>query len=154
MRIETTGIDEVIKQMGRMQQLTGETAEAMLKAGGNVFQREWITQAHRKKHVRKKDMVQSVGYSKAKDKGRGLQVDIYPQGKDRKGVRNSVKAFVLHHGRKPLANGKDGITADEWVDDVVKNATDDSNTAMANVWGEFIATGNVPVVKKLKKGQK
>lgn len=154
MRIETSGIDEVMEHMARTQQLTGETAQAMLNAGGNVFQKWWITEALQHGHKRSGDMVKSIGYGKAKDKGSGLQVDIYPQGKGRTGVRNSVKAFVLHHGRNALRNGKGKIDGDEWVKDVVLDATDESNTAMAQVWGQFIATGNVPVVKKLRKGQK
>lgn len=153
-RIETTGIDEVLDHMARTQQLTGETAKVMLIAGGNVFQKWWIIEAMQHGHKRSGDMVKSIGFSKAKDKGSGLQVDIYPQGKGRKGVRNSVKAFVLHHGRNGLKDGKGKIDGDEWVKDVVLDATDDSNAAMANVWGKFIETGEVPNVKKLRKGQK
>lgn len=149
MKVETSGIDEVLDAMGRMQQLTGDTAKAMLRAGGNVLQREWISEAERLRHVKTGDMLKSVGQTNPKDKG-GLQVDIYPQGKGRKGVRNSVKAFVLHYGR----DGKRPIQADHWVDGILQKATDESNAAMADVWGRFIATGNVPVVKKIRKGQK
>lgn len=156
MRVETTGIDEVMEHMAKMQQLTGETAKAMLNAGGNVFQKWWIVEAMQHGHKSKNggDMIKSIGFSKPKDRGNGLQVDIYPQGKGRTGVRNSVKAFVLHHGRNALRNGKGKIEGDEWVKDVVNDATDESNAAMAKVWGQFITTGDVPVVKKLRKGQK
>lgn len=154
MRVETTGIDEVMEHMAKMQQLTGETAKAMLNAGGNVFQKWWITEAMQHGHKRTGDMIKAIGFSKPKDRGNGLQVDIYPQGKGRTGVRNSVKAFVLHHGRNALRNGKGKIEGDEWVKDVVNDATDESNAAMAKVWGQFITTGDVPVVKKLRKGQK
>lgn len=153
-KIETTGIDEVLKEMGKMQQLTGDAAQAMLNAGGNVFQKWWITEAMKHGHKKTGDMIKSIGFSKAKDRGSGLQIDIYPQGKGRTGVRNSVKAFVLHHGRNGRRNGKGKINGDEWVKDVVLDATDESNMAMAKVWGQFIATGDVPVVKKLRKGQK
>ena len=153
-RVETTGIDEVLKQMGKMQQLTGDAAKAMLNAGGNVFQREWISEAERRGHRKTGKMIKSIGFSKPKDRGRGLQIDIYPQGKDKRGTRNSVKAFVLHHGRKAGPDGKGEIKPDEWVKSVVLNATDESNQAMADVWGKFLATGDVPTVKKLSKGKK
>lgn len=149
-KVSTTGIDEVLNQMGKMQQLTGETAKAMLRAGGNVFQRQWMTQAERARHVRTGDMLRSIGQTNPRDKGGGLQIENYPQGKGRSGVRNSVKAFVLHHGRK----GRAKIQGDRWVDDVVQSATEEANTAMANVWGQFITTGKAPVVKKLPKGKK
>lgn len=154
MKVSTTGIDKVLEQMGRMQQLEGPTAEAMLRAGGNVLQREWISEARRLRHVDTGDMIKSIGFSKPRDKGSGLQVEVYPQGKGRTGVRNSVKAFVNHYGRSALRNGKGEIEGDKWVEKVVANATDESNAAMDNVWGQFIATGDVPNVKKLRKGQK
>ena len=150
MRVETTGIDEVLEAMAKMQQLTGDAAKAMLRAGGNVFQREWMNEAQRKRHVHTGDMIKSIGQTNPKNIGSGLRVEIYPQGKGRTGTRNSVKAFVLHHGR----SGRGKIDGDSWVDNVVQNATDESNAAMAKVWGQFIATGDVPVVKKLRKGQK
>lgn len=156
MKIETTGIDEVLEQMGKMQQLTGEVAQAMLCAGGNVMQREWINEAERRKHRKSGKMIENIGFGKPRTKGGTLQVEIYPQGygnpqgKKKTRTRNSVKAFVLHHGR----GGKRPIKADNWVDSIVLKATDESNQAMADVWGKFIATGNVPAVKKLSKGKK
>lgn len=149
-KVSTTGIDKVIDEMARRQQLTGDVAKNMLIAGGNTFQKWWIIEAMQHGHKRSGDMVKSIAFSKPKDRGNGLQIDIYPQGKDRKGVKNNVKAFVLHHGR----NGRGKIDGDEWVKDVVLDATDESNDAMADVWGKFIETGNVPNVKKLRKGQK
>lgn len=149
-KVETTGINEIMDQMARMKQLTGKVATNMLIAGGNTFQKWWIIEAMQHGHKRSGDMVKSIAFSKPKDRGNGLQTDIYPQGKGRKGVKNNVKAFVLHHGR----NGRGKIDGDEWVKDVVLDATDESNAAMADVWGKFIETGNVPDVKKLRKGQK
>ena len=155
-KIETTGIDEIIDQMGKMQQLTGDVAQAMLQAGGNVFQREWISEAEKRNHRKTGYMIKNIGFGKPKTKSGTLQVEVYPQGygkpQGKKGTRtrNSVKAFVLHHGR----GGSRPIKADKWVESVVQNATDDSNQAMADVWGKFIATGDVPAVKKLSKGKK
>lgn len=155
-RIETTGIDDVLKQMGKMQQLTGDAAKAMLNAGGNVLQRTWIDEAERRRHRKSGKMIDNIGFGKPRTKSGTLQVEVYPQGygepqgKKKTRTRNSVKAYVLHHGR----GGKRPIKADKWVDSVVENATDESNQAMADVWGKFIATGDVPAVKKLSKGKK
>lgn len=159
-KIETTGIDEIIDQMGKMQQLTGDVAQAMLRAGGNVFQREWISEAEKRKHRKTGYMIKNIGFGKPKTKNGTLQVEVYPQGygkpQGKRGTRtrNSVKAFVLHHGRAPGPDRIGEIKADEWVKSVVLNATDESNQAMADVWGKFIATGDVPAVKKLSKGKK
>lgn len=159
-RIETTGIDEVLEQMGKMQQLTGDVAKAMLCAGGNVLQRAWIAEAERRKHRKSGKMIENIGFGKPKTKDGTLQVEIYPQGygnpQGKRGTRtrNSVKAFVLHHGRKAGPDRIGEIKADNWVDSIVAKASDESNQAMADVWGQFIATGNVPTVKKLSKGKK
>ena len=155
-KIETTGIDEVLKQMGKMQQLTGDAAKAMLNAGGNVLQRTWIDEAERRKHRKSGKMIENIGFGKPKSKGGTLQVEVYPQGygnpqgKKKTRTRNSVKAFVLHHGR----GGKRPIKAEHWVDSIVAKATNESNQAMADVWGKFLATSDVPTVKKLSKGKK
>lgn len=159
-RIETTGIDEVLEQMGKMQQLTGDVAQAMVRAGGNVLQRAWIAEAERRKHRKSGKMIENIGFGKPKTKDGTLQVEVYPQGygnpqgKGGTRTRNSVKAFVLHHGRKAGPDRIGEIKADNWVDSIVAKASDESNQAMADVWSKFIATGNVPVVKKLSKGKK
>ena len=159
-RIETTGIDEVLEQMGKMQQLTGDVAQAMLRAGGNVLQRAWIVEAERRKHRKSGKMIENIGFGKPKTKDGTLQVEVYPQGygnpQGKRGTRtrNSVKAFVLHHGRRAGPDRIGEIKADKWVESVTLKATDESNQAMADVWGKFIATGNVPAVKKLSKGKK
>lgn len=155
-KIETSGIDDVIRQMGEMQQLTGEVTKNMLRAGGNVLQRAWTDEANRQGYGSKStgDMIKSIGQTNPKETGNGLTIEVYPkgmgqlQGKRKKWqVRNSVKAFVLHHGRK----GRGVIRGSQWVDKVAENAADDASNAMAEVWGRFIATGKVPKVKKMKQ---
>lgn len=145
--METSGIDEVIKQMGEMQQLTGDVAKNMLRAGGNVMQKAWIDEANRNGYKRTGAMIASISQTNPIEKGTGLQIEVYPKGTDRNKTRNSVKAFVLHHGRK----GRGVIQGSRWVDKVIKNAANDTNKAMADVWGQFIATGNVPTVKKMRQ---
>lgn len=154
MRIETSGLDDVIRQMGEMQQLTGDAAKNMLRAGGNVLQQAWIDEANRHGYKRTGDMIASISQTNPKDKGNGLAIEVYPkgmgqmQGKRKKWQSsNSAKAFVLHHGRK----GRGVIHGSQWVDKVAENAADDANNAMAEVWGRFIKTGNVPKVKKMKQ---
>ncbi|NLW24754.1 MAG: hypothetical protein GXY91_05875, partial [Clostridia bacterium] len=60
------------------------------------------------------------------------EVDIYPQGKDRKGVRNAEKAFVLHYGTSKLP-------ASHWVDDADEMAgpmVEERLTKMFDEWLE------------------
>lgn len=56
-------------------------------------------------------MIESIGFpKKPKLVGDVRMIDIYPQGKDRKGVRNAEKAFILHYGTSKIA-------ATHWVTD-------------------------------------
>lgn len=56
-------------------------------------------------------MFDSIDYSKkSKHVGSIKWIDIYPQGKDRNGMRNAEKAFLIHYGTSQ-------IPASHWVDD-------------------------------------
>lgn len=155
-RVETIGLDELIKDMKRLRELGGEAAMSVIRAGANELQRGWLDEAKRRKHVKTGDMIKGVTYTRPRDRGHGLQVDVYPmgygrpRGKKQERTQNNVKAFVLHHGRK----GKRPIGADKWVEAVAEKAGPPAQEAMADTWGKFIETGTIPNVPKLQKGKK
>lgn len=149
-RVDTSGLDEVIQQMKQMHETSGKAARAMLTAGANEFQREWINAAIRNKHVKTGDMKDSVASTGVRDRDGALSSEIYPQGTGRTGVSNALKAYVLHWGRA----GKRTIPASQWVEEVEHKATPKATEVMADVWGEFVQTGKVPKVQKLEQGQK
>lgn len=150
MRIETSGLDEIIEHMKQMGEMSGKAARAMLTAGANEFQREWINAAARHKHVQTGDMKDSVTSTSISSEDGALETSIYPKGTDRKNVSNAVKAYVLHWGRF----GKRTIKASKWVEDIEHKATPKAHSVMTDVWGEYVETGKVPKVQKLEQGQK
>ena len=98
-RFDTSGIDEIIKDMEDLGEDIGEAADEMLLAGAEVVKEEWRKSAN--KHGLKDTgaMIESIGFSKKPKSVSGIkQIDIYPQGKDAKGVRNAEKAFVNNYG--------------------------------------------------------
>ena len=111
-RFDCTGLDDLIADMQREGvALDGELADAMLKAGAEKVRDAWRQAAEMHNHRDTGDMIKSIGYaSKPKDIDGVRSIDIYPQGKDKKGVRNAEKAFVLHYGTSK-------ITGSHWVDD-------------------------------------
>ena len=149
MRVEVDGLDQVIDQMARMGELTGKAARAMLKAGANETQREWIATIKRMGHVRTGDMWRAVAATRVRKKGGLLETAVYPQGSSTKGVHkkqttaNALKAYVIHHSRP----------GDGMVDKITKNAAPDVEQAMGNVWGEFVNTGKVPKVQAKGMGE-
>ena len=110
-RFDTSGIDEIINEMKNLGELIGPTADRMLVAGAEEVKKAWKSAAEMHGLRDTGDMINSIGFAKTPKEVSGIkQIDIYPQGKDRKGVRNAEKAFILHYGTKH-------IKATHWVDD-------------------------------------
>ena len=126
-------LSEMLKELGELD--NGELTGNMLNAGAEVVADEW------KKGIKnvvipggrsKGDMENSVAPSKKIErKGDISATTIYPQGKDRKGVRNAEKAFILHYG-------KSGQMGTRFVDNVEANAEDAATEAMEEVFNEFL----------------
>ena len=146
-KFDVSGMDELLADMKRQGELAGETADKMLMAAAEEVKEAWRDEATRRDFHDIGDMIESIGYSrKPKTAGDVRTIDIYPQGKDKKGVRNAEKAFVLHYGRKGSGNkprrGKKfsgpGIPATHWVDSAEDNAGPRALAAMERIWDEHL----------------
>lgn len=139
-RFDMSGLDDTIREMQRMGEQSGKAAKAMLQAGAEKVKAAWrkATEAH--ELVDTGDMLESIGFRREpKQIGDALSIDIYPQGKDRKGVRNAEKAFILHYGTSSRA-------ATRFIDDADAMSEAEAIPAMEAVWDEYIKTGSVPRV--------
>ena len=84
-RFDTSGLDDVIREMEQLGELYGETADEMLMAGAEEVKKAWKESAERHKHRDTGDMIKSIGYSRQpKRVGDIRSIDIYPQGTDQK----------------------------------------------------------------------
>ena len=131
-RFNTSGLDKNMADMKRMGELAGPTADKMLMAGADQVKQAWKASAEMHGHIDTGDMVGSIGYPHGPKDANGIRaIDIYPQGKDRKGVRNVEKAFILHYGtsKKPGSH---------WVDTADQISEDQAIPAMAKVWDEHL----------------
>lgn len=139
-RFEIRGLDEAIDELARMGQLTGQVADAMLLAGAEEVRKAWTASAQRHGHIDKGDMISSIGYAGSPRSVSDVRtIDIYPQGKDRRGIRNAEKAFILHYGTS-------SIKASAWVDEADRESETTAPSAMLAVFDGFIKTGKVPAV--------
>lgn len=149
MRVEVDGLQEAIDQMARMGEMTGKAARAMLKAGANEMQREWIKTIKRMGHVQSGDMWRAVAATNPRKKGGVLETAVYPQGTSTKGkvkkqtTTNALKAYVIHHTRP----------GDQMVTKISQKAAPEAEQAMGNVWGEFVKNGKVPKVQAKGMGE-
>ena len=138
-RVDNSGLDDVLKEMKRLGEIDGTVAEDMILSGAEEYKKSWKASA--KKHGYDRpgkskqatgDMIKSIGYPrKPKTVQDALSLDIYPQGKDKKGVRNAEKAFVLHYGRTNMPGS-------HWVDEAEKNADGPATKAMTEVWDKHL----------------
>jgi hypothetical protein len=130
--MDTSGLDELIREMMRLGQNSGPVAEKMLDAAAEIIREGWKEAAAEHGHIDTGDMVNSVKYD-TKD-ARMLMREIYPHGKDSKGVDNAQKAFILHYG-------KHNLPGDYWVDDAEMKAGPKAIEACREIWDRFLAGG-------------
>lgn len=129
-RFETTGFDELIEDMKNHGELTGEIADRMLLAAAEELKKAWKKSAEMHGHKDTGDMINSIKYTRnPKTKKEIRMIDVYPHGKDRKGVRNAEKAFVLHYGTSSMKGSN-------WVDDAEEMGAEPAFQAMERIWDE------------------
>ena len=131
-RFDMSGLDPIIDEMRALGEESGAVANEMIMAGAEAVKQAWRRSAEEHKHRDYGDMIESIGYPRQPQTiGDALTIDIYPQGRDRKGVRNAEKAFVLHYGTSKLQ-------ASYWVDTADAYSEQTAVPAMAEIWDKFI----------------
>lgn len=134
-RFSVTGLDDVYNQMRAMGQESGAVARAMVEAGAAEVQEAWKQAAQEHGLIDTGEMIESIAPGKISN-GALIYCDIYPQGKDSKGVRNAEKAFYLHYGTS-------SISPTRWVDDADTYSEERTIPVMEAIWEQFIATGQI-----------
>jgi len=131
-RFDTSGIDDIIEELTRLGDAGKEVGDEMLLAGAEEVKLAWEISAGMHGHKKTGDMIKSIGFPRQpKDVGGIRSIDIYPQGKDRKGVRNAEKAFILHYGSS-------SIPASRWVDDADEEAGPRVQQAMEDIFDDYL----------------
>lgn len=137
-RFRVDGLDSLIDMMRKYDQTSGAIAEDVLMAGAGAVRDAWRRAADEKDHRVTGDMINSIGFPRSpKDIGGILTIDIYPQGKDSKGIRNAEKAFILHYGSSKLPGSR-------WVDLADQYSEEMAPAAMQAVFDDYIENGQVP----------
>ena len=123
-------IDDVAKKLKELgEDVSGQLGQEMLDEGAKIIEFNWVKSIKNHKHIDTGDMVNSVGVAK-KTKTKKFR-DIYPQGKDSKGVRNAEKAFIAHYG-------KSGQLGTRFVDEAEANSAAECAAAMRKKLDEYI----------------
>lgn len=129
-KFDTKGLDEVAAYMLKQDEATLKIVPEMLKAGGAVIQEAQKKQINALFNSSRSTgaLRDSIKVSNVKDgKDGSKKVEIYPNGKDKHGVRNATKGFVLNYGRS-------NMPARPWFDAAMNEAADKATEAMRKVW--------------------
>ena len=132
-RMDTSGLDELINEMRRLGQDSGPVVDEMLDTAAGIIRDQWRETAKEHGHVDTGAMIDSVDFP-VKGNARAMYRDIYPQGKDAKGVSNAEKAFILHYG-------KHNMPGDYWVDEAETKAGPEAIAACQAIWDRFLKSG-------------
>lgn len=127
----STGMTDVIDRLDRMAGASDNMKREMLESAANVYVDTWKRVIRAKGHVRSGDMANSVDTVFSDGNVGGATAEVYPQGKDRKGVRNAEKAFLLHYGW-----GKK--KGDHFVDQIEREAVEPAVEAMEAVMDRYV----------------
>ena len=126
--LKWAGLDEVYREMQQAGATAGETAQRMIEAGGQECVKAWKLAIGMHGYVKTGAMQQSVGIKFVNKNGRRC-AEIYPMGKDSRGIRNAEKAFILHYGRSNLPG-------DHFVDEAEQIAEAEAIPVMTEIWNQ------------------
>lgn len=141
-RFDTSGIDKIVQELQRMGQSTGQLAEAMVDAAVIEIRDSWQETADEFGFRDTGAMIESIGFPEpVKKAGDALYRDVYPQGKDRKGTRNALKAFILHYGGYGGIGGNNRLPASNWVDVADEKAGPRVQAALEKIMDEYNESG-------------
>ena len=143
-RFQSVNVDEMAMELMRLDKLTGPMAREAVNEGAKIIADTWKRVIREVGHEQTGDMLESVQADEAELHGGAIVSEIYPRGKDRKGVRNAEKAFLLHNGWKSgkPARGKKGTKSkgrkgshkgDHFVDTVERECAEVVDYAMESV---------------------
>ena len=131
-RFNTSGIDHIINEMVRMGEDVGPTAEEMCMAAVEEIRDSWKKAADAHGFRDTGEMIASIGFGATPIRASNIIAnDVYPMGKDSKGVRNAEKAFILHYGSSK-------IPSSYWVDEADEASAEPVQARIEAIWDRFI----------------
>lgn len=103
-RIDTSGLGDIARQILEQSDKTERAAKKMLEAGAEVVKNEQVAEIKKTFASDRSTgaLANSIKASKVKKKGSEYYIEVAPTGKDKKGVRNATKGFVLEYGRSNM----------------------------------------------------
>lgn len=121
------GLEDIEKRLLSHEKTAEAAVPAMLEAAAAVLIKAEQEEIERLKLVDTSAMKKSVKATKVRKTDSGGFVEVYPQGKDRKGVSNATKAFVAQYG-------KSNTPARPWLTAARAKSAGEISAAMQAAW--------------------
>ena len=122
-----SGLDDLAREIARAGEKAKPTVQKMLEAGGAAMEEAWKHAIDDAGLVDTGEMRASVKAGKITLTDDGGFVEVYPRGKDSRGVRNADKAFINHYGSSR-------IRATAFVDQAEEEGEPAATAAMEAIW--------------------
>lgn len=102
----------------------------MLKAGAEILINAQKEEAQAMKIRDTGDFIKSIKAGNVKKGSEGSYVDVYPQGKDHKGVRNAEKGFIAEYGTSK-------IKPRPWMRTANEKSAEEVTAAEKEIWDKY-----------------
>lgn len=89
----------------------------MVTNGAKVLVKEMQETIQERHHIRSGGMKQGVAAGTVYEDIDGTSIDVWPQGEDRRGVSNEMKAKIINYGFYHVASGKRQKKTDYFLND-------------------------------------
>lgn len=137
-RYEISGMNELICDMEQEADRAERLVPKMLQAGAEVVKRaqsEEVAGMIRSGKLRRNGsksrstgaLVASIDPTPVRINAAGMYVDVYPQGADKKAVRNAEKGFLAEYGTSNMPSYP-------WMENAGEKAGDEAAEKMAEIW--------------------
>ena len=136
-RFDLGGTEQMMKDFRRLGQQGEAAAIAIVQAAAEEVVSQWQASAELHGHVDTGSMINGIKATDAASDGDGIASEVYPRGKDKRGTRNAMKAFILNYGTSR-------IPPSHWVEHANQDAAPVVTGMMTSMWATFLETGNVP----------
>lgn len=135
-RMTVDGIGDIVDGLANLETTMRRSGtRRIIQAGADVVIAEEGANIQAYNHVTPDggDMLRSVGATEYRETFDGGSIEVYPQGRDRNGVSNALKAFVIDSGRgsNPTRRGTQNKTGDHFITGNFNKAKEKAKDAMA-----------------------
>lgn len=139
-RFNVVGMDELAADLDREALRADRLVPAMLEAGAKVIvkaqkrEADQMIKSGKIRFFRNKSrstgaFMESIKPTTVKGKGVAAHLDVYPQGKDEKGVRNAEKGFLAEYGTKSMPSYP-------WMSIANEKAMPEAVEKMQEIWNK------------------